>query len=95
MPVVDAVSADYQDTVQFVAVAGRSDLEASRDRVGVWFSPDNMLWGYDDDLWGLYGIRGQPTSVLITQGVVVSGWYGAVPEEALRAELDRLVGMST
>jgi hypothetical protein len=94
LPVVDAISEDYRDRIEFVAVAGRSDLEASRARVGVWFSPDNLLWGYDDELWGLYGIPGQPSSVLITEGVIVGGWFGALPEDEFRAQLDRLLELS-
>ncbi len=94
MPVVDAIAQEYRDQVDFVAVAGRSDLEASRERVGVWFSPDNLQWGYDEDLWGLYGIPGQPSSVLITRGVIVAGWFGAIPEDEFRAQLDRLIELS-
>jgi len=63
LPVVDAVSADYQGQVTFLAVAGRSSPEASADRVGDWFSPDRLLWGYSDELWALFGIPGQPVSV--------------------------------
>jgi thiol-disulfide isomerase/thioredoxin len=94
MPVVDAVAADYLDRVTFVAVAGRSTLEASRARVGEWFSPDRLLWGYDDDLWGAYAVRGQPVSVLISSdGVIVDRWYGAVGEASLRDRLDALVAI--
>jgi hypothetical protein len=95
LPVIDAVSGDYRDDIEFIAVAGRSDFDASAERVGVWFSPDNLSWGYDDDLWGLYGIPGQPSSVLITQGVIVAGWFGAIPEDEFRAQLDNLIELST
>ena len=92
MPVVDAVSADYQGQVTFLAVAGRSSPEASADRVGEWFSPDRLLWGYSDDLWALFGIPGQPVSVLITSdGFEVDRWFGAASEDELRAALDQLV----
>jgi hypothetical protein len=92
MPVIDAVASDYQETVTFLAVAGRSNEEASALRVGDWFSPDRLMWGYDDPLWDLFGIRGQPVSVLITSdGFEVHRFFGPASEEDLRAELDLLV----
>ena len=47
---IDAVASDYQDTITFLGVAGKSSEEASRTRVGAWFSPDRILWGYDEDV---------------------------------------------
>ncbi len=77
-----------------MAVAGRSSPEASALRVGSWFSPDRILWGYSDQLWSMYEIFGQPTSVLISgDDVIVGGWFGAVGEAALRAQLDTLAGI--
>ncbi len=92
MPVIDAVASDYQDAVTFLAVAGRSSPEASEARVGDWFSPDRLMWGYDDALWDLYGIPYQPISVLITSdGFEVHRFFGPASEEELRAGLDDLV----
>lgn len=94
MPVIDAVASDYQGEITFVAVAGRSSENQSRKRVGDWFSPDRILWGYDDDVWEQFGVFGQPTSVLISSDdVIVGGWFGAYDEAELRAELDRLVAI--
>ena len=51
-----------------------------------------MLWGYSDDIWALYGVPGQPVSVLITSdGYEVARWFGAAGEAELRAALDQLV----
>lgn len=92
VPVVDGVATDYLDEVVFVAVAGRSTVEASRARVGEWFSADRLLWGYDDDLWGTYLVPGQPMSFLISgDGVIVDRWFGAVGELVLRERLDGLL----
>lgn len=92
LPVIDAVASDYQDQITFVAVAGRSSEAASRTRVGVWFDPSRILWGYDDDLWALFAVFGQPTTILISSDdVIVGGWRGALSEAELREELDRLV----
>ncbi len=42
----------------------------------------------------MYEIFGQPTSVLISgDDVIVGGWFGAVGEAALRAQLDTLVAI--
>lgn len=90
---IDAVASDYLDDIGFVAVAQNSSEEASRDRVGAWFSPDRLLWGYSDEIAALFGVRGQPVSVLISEhGRVVDGWYGPLPEDQIRAKLDALAG---
>ena len=90
MPVIDQVSNDYLDDVTFLAVAGRSDLARSRDRAPQWFS-DNLAWGYDESIWGLYEVFGQPISVLITaDDKVFDGWYGNAPEDFIRERLDAL-----
>ena len=95
LPVLDAVAADYQGDVVFVAVAGRSTAAASAPRVGEWFSPDRMLWGYDEGLWGLFGILGQPTTVLITGADrIVGGWAGPLSADDIRAELDGLIALN-
>lgn len=91
---IDAVASDYLDDITFVAVAGRSSPEASAQRVGDWFSPDRILWGYDDDLWSTYEVFGQPVSYLISSDdVIVGGWFGAAGEAALREQLDALVAI--
>jgi hypothetical protein len=93
--VVDAVASDYQDRVTFVCVAQNSTPEASAARVGVWFSPDRMLWGYSDEIGPQYGVRGQPVSVLITsRGKIAATWFGGISESEMRAEIDRLIELS-
>ena len=92
MPVVDAVASDYQGQITFLAVAGRSTPEASASRVGVWFSPERLMWGYSDDMWALFGVPGQPVSVLLTSdGFEVDRWFGQASEADLRAALDQLI----
>ncbi|MCL1601306.1 MAG: hypothetical protein M3112_07200 [Actinomycetia bacterium] len=94
MPVIDEVANDYIDDVTFVAIAGRGDLGATRDEALRLFS-DNIKWGLDDSIWDLYGVPGQPASVLIVDGVVVDGWFGAIGDSALRERLDNLVSLSS
>jgi hypothetical protein len=92
--VIDAVASDYLDEIVFVAVAGRSTEAASRSRVGVWFDPARILWGYGDEIWALFGVPGQPRTILISgDDVIVGGWFGAKSEGELRTELDRLAGI--
>jgi hypothetical protein len=94
LPVVDAVASDYQGQVTFLAVAGRSDEASSRLRVGDWFSPDRILWGYDDSLWGLYAVPYQPITFLISSDdVIVDMWFGALSEAELRTRIDALVAV--
>ena len=90
---IDAVASDYQDTIKFVAVAGRSDLEPTARRAEELLT-DNVVWGLDESIWGMYDILGQPASVMITgDDIVVEGWYGALGEEALREKLDLLADL--
>mgnify|MGYP001545904224 FL=1 len=90
MPVVDEVSADYQDEVAFLAVAGKSDLPPTADVAGRLLT-DNVPWGLDDSIWDLYGVPGQPATVLIAQGVIVDMWFGAQSDEFLRERIDNLI----
>jgi hypothetical protein len=94
LPVIDTVAADYLDDVAFLAVAGRSDMGRTAPAAAELFSA-NLSWGLDDSIWDLYGVPGQPATVLIVDGVVVDQWFGALGEVALRERLDRLVALSS
>ncbi len=90
---IDAVASDYQDVVEFIAVAGRSDLEPTAARAAELLS-DNVAWGLDESIWDLYQILGQPASVMITgDDILVEGWYGALGEAELRSKLDLLASL--
>jgi len=92
MPRIDAVASDYLDRVTIVAVAGRSTPDASALKVGDWFSPERLLWGYDDGIWDLYGVVGQPVAFLISgDDHVVGNWFGGQSEQQIREALDLLV----
>ncbi len=91
---VDAVASDYQDTIEFIAVAGRSDFESSAARAAEWLT-DNVAWGFDESIWDLYGIVGQPASVMITgDDIVVETWFGALGEAELREKFDYLASLA-
>jgi hypothetical protein len=93
LPVVDEIAQDYQEEVTFLAVAGNSTLEKTVPRAAELFS-DRLAWGYDQSIWDLYGIRGQPWTVLITgDDQVVAIWPGARDEADIRSALDFLVGL--
>ena len=85
------MSNEYLEDVTFLAVAGRSNPEASAAAAAELFS-DNLLWGYDESIWDLYGVPGQPVSVLIQSGAIVDVWFGAIGHEALREKLDTVAG---
>ena len=91
---MDRVAAEYQDEVTFLAIAGRSDPERTAAGASELFS-DNLMWGLDDDIWDLYGVPGQPATILVADGVIVDQWFGAAPEDLLRERLDRLVALSS
>ena len=93
MPVVDTVAADYQGDVTFLAVAGKADMDRTAQRADELLT-GNVLWGLDDSIWDLYGVPGQPATVLIVDGVIVDQWFGALPEDTLRERVDRLVELA-
>jgi hypothetical protein len=92
LPVVDKVAAKYQDEVTFVAVAGRGDVTKAAAAADLLFGK-NLKWGYDDSIWDLYGVPGQPATVLITQGVVVDMWFGETSAAFLNERIDNLLTM--
>ena len=93
MPVVDTVAADYQGDVTFLAVAGKADMDRTAQRADELLT-GNVQWGLDDSIWDLYGVPGQPATVLIVDGVIVDQWFGALPEAPIRERLDRLVDLA-
>lgn len=94
MPVIDEVANDYLDDVEFLAIAWRSDPNRAQERADELFS-DNLKWGIDENVFELYGVRGQPASVIVVQGIVVDAWFGAVGEAELRRRLDAVVSLSS
>ncbi len=94
MPVVAQVAAEYEGRVDFVAVAGRSDLESTAARAEALFG-DALQWGLDDSIWDLYGARYQPITFAITaDGRVADTWYGAIGAPDIREVVDGLLASS-
>jgi hypothetical protein len=72
-------------------VAGNGPRDQAEGRVGDWFDPSRILWGYSNEVWELFLVTYQPVSVLISSDdVVVDRWFGPAGEDALRVALDRL-----
>ena len=93
MPVVDEIANDYLGDVSFVAVAGRAPFDRTAARADELFS-DNLKWGLDESVWELYGVFGQPYTVLITgDDHIVDGWFGFASEAEIRSSLDDLVAL--
>ncbi len=80
--------------MEFVAVAGRSDIDTTAARAEDLFG-DALLWGLDDSIWDLYGVPYQPVTFLITGGdTIVDGWPGILEAAQIRSRLDNLVAVS-
>lgn len=97
MPVVDALSADYADRVDFVAPAWKSDFDRTHTRALELFISEKVMWGLDEDedIFDKYGVPYQPVTVLITNDKrVYTSWTGVKSEEEIRAELDALLALS-
>lgn len=92
MPVVDKVAAKFQDDVTFLAVAGRGQLDKTVIAADELFS-ENLKWGLDDSIWDLYGVFGQPATVLISRGVIVDGWFGETSESFLNERIENLLSL--
>ncbi len=90
MPVVDKVAAKFQDDVTFLAVAGKGGIESTADAAGQLFSK-NLMWGLDESIWDLYGVPGQPATILITRGVVVDMWFGEKSASFLEERIENLL----
>jgi hypothetical protein len=94
LPVIDHVASDYLDDVEFLALAWKASFEKTKERANELFS-DNLKWGLDEDVFRLYGVPGQPASVIVFQGVVIDAWFGAIGESELRDRLDAAVALSS
>jgi len=94
LPVIDRIAADYRDDVTSLAVAGRGSLDRTQQRAAELFS-DNLLWGFDESIWELYAVFGQPFTVLVSgDDVIVDSWFGRLDESELRGKLEGLVAAS-
>jgi hypothetical protein len=97
LPVIDKLSAEYADRVDFVAPAWKSSFAATKERADELFLVGDVLWGLDEDetIFGLYGVPYQPVTVLIAgDDTVVESWPGLREEAEIRAALDNLIALS-
>jgi hypothetical protein len=53
----------------------------------------NVEWGLDESIWDLYGVRGQPVTVLIKQGVIVEELFGSSGEDMLTSRINDLLDL--
>ena len=97
MPVIEAIAADYQGQVTFLAVAGNgSSLDATTARANDLIPSGNVKWTIDDGVWNTYGVGYQPVTFAISHDkVVVAEWFGAAGEADIRDVLDQLAGTNT
>jgi len=90
LPVISKLASQYRGRVAFVAVAGSSDMAKTAEVADALLNR-NVMWGLDESIWDLYGIRGQPVAVLIKQGGVVEQLFGSGGEGALTARINDLL----
>lgn len=97
LPIVDRISGDYADRIDFIAPVWKSAEEATRDAAAQILPSGNVKWGLDLDriVFGLYGVPYQPVTVLISSdGLVVEEWAGVRSEQRIRESLDALIAAS-
>lgn len=96
MPVIESIAAEYQDEVTFLAVAGRSSLDATTARANELIPSGNVLWTLDESIWEAYDVFGQPVTFAISHDdVIVETWFGLRNEAEIRSVLDALAGAAT
>ncbi|GBE23912.1 hypothetical protein BMS3Bbin02_00177 [bacterium BMS3Bbin02] len=94
MPVVDKVAADFQGQVDFIAIAGWADVATTAVAAEQLFS-SNLQWGLNEEIWGDFGVIGQPTVVLFTpDSVEWTRWAGARGEASMRDAIEQLLAAS-
>lgn len=96
LPVVDDVSTDYTDQVDFIAPVWKSDPQAAEQAAATFFDSGVIRWGLDNDevIFGLFGVPYQPVTVLIAaDGTVYESWAGVRSEELIRASIDELIAI--
>ncbi len=85
------VSEDYEDSIEFVGVAGRDDESAMQG-----FIDEHGLSGFphvadeSGDIWERFGIFDQPAWVFADAGGNFEVVFGAIGETELRERLDAL-----
>jgi hypothetical protein len=96
LPVVDALAGEYRDDVTFLAVAGRSSLDATTAGASQLLPSGDVAWVLDESIWETYEVFGQPVTFAISAGgAIVDSWFGTRPESEIRGVLDVLAGTST
>jgi hypothetical protein len=94
LPVVDNLASEYGDEVAFIAVAYASTFDKTAAGAARLMPSGVIRWGLDEheSVRGIYGISGQPWTVLISaSGQEVDRWPGARSEDQIRASLDALI----
>ena len=96
MPVVDAIAPDYEGDVTFLAIAGRSSLDATTVRAAELLQSGVVSWSLDESIWETYQVFGQPVTFAISAGgAVVDSWFGLRDQSEIRTVLDGLAGRAT
>ncbi|MGI9585625.1 MAG: TlpA family protein disulfide reductase [Acidimicrobiia bacterium] len=90
MPVISELASTYRGKVSFVAIAGKSDMNRTAE-VADSLLNRNVKWGLDESIWDLYGVRGQPVTVIIDRGVIVGQLFGESGIETLTARINELI----
>ncbi|MDH4115779.1 MAG: hypothetical protein OEX04_03550 [Acidimicrobiia bacterium] len=95
MPVVDEISADYENEVAFVAVAWKASFEDTADRAAEVMPSGRIMWGLDaeEEVFAAFGVPYQPVTVLIgADKTIVDAWPGALSEDEIRERIDAMLG---
>lgn len=97
MPVVDKLSAEYSDRVDFVAPAWKSNFELTSNQAAQLFPSGTVMWGLDETqgIFELYAVPYQPVTVLIAHDdTVVEAWPGVRSEEEIRQAIESVIALA-
>jgi thiol-disulfide isomerase/thioredoxin len=95
-PDLSQVSREFEGRVQFLGVDILDDRESARDFILEFDWQYPSVFDPDGEIRDRLGYLGQPVTIIYNQeGGLAFKWVGALPRDALRAELVRVLGEKT
>lgn len=91
---LEAISADYEGEVTFLALGGNSELERLQEKADDWFPSGRIAWAYDKRLtvWQTLGVAGTPTTITFdSEGKVIAAWSGERGADFMRDQIEALI----
>ena len=95
MPLIDQLSADFEEHVAVVSVARQSMSKDVESDVIKYFPSGATRWVSDEDssLSDVFRIPGVPVTILVVGGVEADRWLGLTDVTDIRSRLDSILAL--